>query len=222
MSARSQGDGQAWSLRKSLRSPGPGYPLSASQLESWFAVAAKAPSLGSRAAPFAPKFHTVCRQLFCSRKFAPATPGMRALSDELHDCWTSRCGRDGGERERTFCPGRAKPAGWLRQSFWVGGRLCRRGFCTWRGGQSVTGTLFESHFCQSLICKPVGVGFPTRAFSWWGGDEGGEETQKPGGSAVWVAPSGFFYTPRPCPATPPPSRTWGTMLVVWNWVLEQR
>lgn len=83
------------------------------------------------------------------------------------------------------------------------GGPCRRGFCTWREGPSGTGTLVESHFCQSLISKPVGVVFAARAFSWWGGDEEGEDAQSPGEGPRSALPQ--MPSPAPPGSLPPPA-----------------
>lgn len=56
--------------------------------------------------------HNVCRQLFCSRKFAFATPGMRARSGRLRGCWTGRGSHVAVER--ALYSGRGKPPGWPR------------------------------------------------------------------------------------------------------------
>lgn len=82
----------------------------------------------------------------------------------------------------------------------------RRGFCTWREGPSGTGTLVESHFCQFLICKPVGVRFPSQGFTWWGGDGGGEHTQGPRRALVLRCPKWHLrHPPAPHPPHPPPA-----------------
>lgn len=93
---------------------------------------------------------------------------MRAHSGWLRGCRTSRGGRTGGEG--AFCPGRGKPAGWRQRGLAEWGAPAW--LCTWREGPSGTGTLVESHFCQSLIGKAVGVSFPAGSFSYWGRDDG--------------------------------------------------
>lgn len=71
-------------------------------------------------------------------------------------------------------------------------------------GRPAQGTLAESHLCQSLICKPVGVGFPARAFSWWGGHEEGEDAQSPGRALGLHCPKCLLGHPPPHPRSPPP------------------
>lgn len=106
----------------------------------------------------------ICRQLFCSRKFASTTPGMQAHSGGVRCCLTGRGGHAGGEGRSV--PGGGNPRAGCNGGVLNRGLLRRRGFCTWREGPSGTGTLVESHFCQSLICKPLGVGFPVLGFPW--------------------------------------------------------
>lgn len=117
MSERSQGNKPAWPLRKSLRFPG----RARGRLRRGVSPSARLNlSPGSRqrrrrrapgpGRPLSPRSsRIVCRQLFCSRKFASATPGMRTRSGGFHGCWTGRGGHVAGEG--AFCPGRAKPAG---------------------------------------------------------------------------------------------------------------
>lgn len=141
---------------------------------------------------------------------------MRAQSGGLRGCWTGRDGRTGGGG--AVCPGRGcgSPRG-------GGAGLAEWGapawFCTWREGPSGTGTLVESHFCQSLICKPVGVSFPAGSFSYWGRDEGGEDTQSPGRALGLRCSKGLRGRP---PDPHPRSQTWGTMLVALDRAAEHR
>ena len=71
-------------------------------------------------------------------------------------------------------------------------------------GRPAQGTLAESHLCQSLICKPVGVGFPARAFSWWGGHEEGEGAQSPGRALDLHCPKCLLGHRRPPASSPSP------------------
>lgn len=73
--------------------------------------------------------------------------------------------------------------------------------------------------CQSLICEPVGVRFPTRGYSWWNRDERDLDTQNPKRVCGLSCPKYFLVHPPSSSSTP---RTRGTMLGVWDRALELR
>lgn len=169
---------------------------------------------GTRAPRLAPKFpHRLQTTLLFAEVCVlhPRDAGAQRLAPRLPDRPGRRTGGEGA-----FCPGRGKPAGWWRRGLAEWGAPAW--LCTWREGPSGTGTLVESHFCQSLIGKPVGVSFPAGSFSCWGRDEGGQDTQSPGRALGLRCSKGLLGHP---PAPHPRPQTWGTMLVARDRAAER-
>ena len=115
----------------------------------------------------------------------------------------SRWGWESGLSVAGESPRGGRGHGDLRNGVRVEGRA-GVAFAHGEKGRPAQGTLAESHLCQSLICKPVGVGFPARAFSWWGGHEDGEGAQSPGRAVDFHCPKCLLGHRPPNPSSPAP------------------
>lgn len=181
--------------RPPRRSPLPGRARSARR-----SPGPETPSAGTRRPRSPRSSRIVCRQLFCSRKFASASPGMRALAAAAR-----LPGRPAGPvaGRGVRCPRR----GLAERGAPAPARLLHMARRAVRHGHTGRVTFF--FFCQSLICKPVGVYFPSRGFIWWGGDGGGEDTQSPGRALGSRCPRWLLSTAPPHPQLPAPARRLG-------------